>query len=174
MDWALRRDWAAVSGGARVTGTNDDTGAPFGCGAAAMFDGSVGMGWSAERHVTGGTVTPVFVIVKLPRPIDIREIAIDPTAACGDGASAATGPFSVETSPDGVTWASAASGTFTPADVGHFSSPTLSPASTAGVQFVRYTMRDSQVDQVGTCPGAFSGCDFIDSRELEVYGGPAG
>jgi hypothetical protein len=34
-------------------------------------------------------------------------------------------------------------------------------------------MRDSQVSQVGSCPGAFSGCDFIDSREMEVYGAPA-
>ena len=41
------------------------------------------------------------------------------------------------------------------------------------MRFVRYTMKDSQVNQVGTCPGNFSGCDFIDSSELEVYGAPA-
>jgi hypothetical protein len=172
VDWALRRDWAALSGGATVTGTNDDTGAPFGCGAAAMFDQSVGLGWSAERHVSGGSVTPVFVTLKLPRPVNVGQIAIDPTATCGDGGSASTGPYTVETSTDGATWTPAASGTFTPADRGHFSTPTLDPASTAGVQYIRYTMQDSQVSQVGTCPGAFSGCDFIDSREMEVYGAP--
>src|SRR4029079_2220147 len=37
-NWAVRRDWAALAGGASVTDTNDDTGAPFGCGAAAMFN----------------------------------------------------------------------------------------------------------------------------------------
>jgi hypothetical protein len=37
---------------------------------------------------------------------------------------------------------------------------------------VRYAMRDSQALQLGTCPGPFSGCDFIDSSELEVYGSP--
>ncbi|MEP6814946.1 MAG: M36 family metallopeptidase, partial [Marmoricola sp.] len=171
-DWVLRRDWSALGGGASVTGTNDDTGAPFGCGAAAMFDQSQGTGWSANRVVTGGGVTPVFVIVKLPRPVDVTEIAIDPTATCGDGGSASTGPYSIETSPNGTTWTTASSATFTPADRGHFSSPALAPGSKAAVRYVRYTMKDSQVNQVGTCPGAFSGCDFIDSRELEVYGIP--
>jgi hypothetical protein len=138
-----------------------------------MFDQSVGLGWSAERQVSGGSVTPVFVTVKLPQPVNVSQIAIDPTATCGDGGSASTGPYTVETSTDGTTWTPAASGTFTPADRGHFSTPTLDPASTAGVQYIRYTMRDSQVSQVGSCPGAFSGCDFIDSREMEVYGAPA-
>ena len=27
-------------------------------------------------------------------------------------------------------------------------------------------------DLGGTCPGAFSGCDFMDSTELEVFGAP--
>jgi hypothetical protein len=27
-----------------------------------------------------------------------------------------------------------------------------------------------QVFQVGACPGAFSGCDFMDLTEIEVYG----
>ena len=172
-NWAVRRDWAALAGGASVTDTNDDTGAPFGCGAAAMFNQSQGSGWSALRRVSGGTVLPVFVIVKLPQPIDVSEIAVDPSATCGDGGSASTGPYSIETSTDGRNWTTANQGTFTPADRGHFSSPPLAAGSTDAVRFVRYTMKDSQVNQVGTCPGNFSGCDFIDSSEMEVYGAPA-
>ena len=38
------------------------------------------------------------------------------------------------------------------------------------MRFVRYMMKDSQARQVGTCPGPFDGCDFIDSSELEVHG----
>jgi hypothetical protein len=75
----------------------------------------------------------------------------------------------VETSADGTAFTEATSGTFTPADRGHF---TRIPLDLTGVRFVRYVMEDSQVNQVGTCPGNFSGCDFIDSRELEVYGTP--
>jgi hypothetical protein len=31
-------------------------------------------------------------------------------------------------------------------------------------------MKDSQALQVGSCPGPFDGCDFIDTSEVEVYG----
>ena len=173
-NWAVRRDWAALAGGASVTDTNDDTGAPLGCGAAAMFNQSQGSGWSALRRLnSAGKPVPVFVVVELPKPIDVSEIAVDPSATCGDAGSASTGPYSIETSTDGTNWTTANQGTFTPADRGHFSSPPLAAGSTDAVRFVRYTMKDSQVNQVGSCPGNFSGCDFIDSSELEVYGSTA-
>ena len=40
----------------------------------------------------------------------------------------------------------------------------------AGVTDVRFTMEEPQVFQLGTCPGAFSGCDFMDMTEIAVYG----
>ena len=168
--WALRRDWAAIARGARVSRTNGDEFADFGCGAAAMFDQSQGNGWSAFRDVRRGRVTPKFVVVRLPSTVNVSAIAVDPSNTCGDDESASTGPFSLETSSDGRTWRTAATGTFTPRDRGHFNRPPLAEEATADVRFVRYTMKDSQVAQVGTCPGPFSGCDFIDSSELEVYG----
>jgi hypothetical protein len=157
-----------------MTRTNGDEAADFGCGAAAMFDQSEGNGWSTTRVVNDGKVTPKFVVVRLPKIVDVSAIAIDPSNTCGDAGSASTGPFRLETSTDGRTWRTAAEGTFTPRDRGHFNRPGLAPGSTAQVRFVRYTMRDSQALQVGTCPGPFSGCDFIDSSELEVYGSSAG
>jgi extracellular elastinolytic metalloproteinase len=168
--WALRRDWAAIAGGARVARTNGDEFADFGCGAAAMFDQSQGNGWSAFRDVRRGRVTPKFVVVRLPAAVDVSAVAIDPSNTCGDDASASAGPFTLETSRDGTTWRTAASGTFRPRDRGHFNRPPLTAGSTSNVRFVRYTMEDSQAPQLGTCPGPFSGCDFIDSSELEVFG----
>lgn len=115
-------------------------------------------------------MTPKFVVIKLPVAVDVSAVAIDPSNTYGDGGSASTGPFTLETSTNGTTWTAAASGTFTPADRGRFNTPALGGGSTAGVRYLRYTMKDSQALQVGSCPGPFSGCDFIDSVELEVFG----
>jgi extracellular elastinolytic metalloproteinase len=173
VNWALRRDWASLQGGARIEESNDTTGTPFGCGPEALFDQSQGSAWSSERSVTGNAVDGRFVTVKLPAAIDVDEVAIDPSAGCGDAGSASTGPYRLETSPDGSSWTTASSGTFTPEDRGHVSSPALAAGSNAAVLYLRYTMLDSQVGP-GDCPGPFSGCDYVDSTEIEVYGTPAG
>ena len=170
----VRRDFAAASGGGRVTATNDRTGEPYGCGPDAIIDQSQGQGWSAARTLSGSTVVGKHVTIKLPVAVDVGRILVDPTATCGDGGSASTGPYLLETSRDGRTWTRAAAGTFTPQDRGHFSSPALAAASRTAVRYVRYTMKDSQATQVGTCPGAFSGCDYVDSSELLVFGRRAG
>ncbi len=135
-----------------------------------MIDQSQGQGWSTNRIVTGAAVTPKFLVVQLPAAVNISAVGIDPSNTCGDGGSASTGPYTLETSVNGTMWTPAASGTFTPADRGRLNTPALAGGSTAAVRFLRYTMLDSQVSQVGTCPGPFSGCDFIDSVELEVFG----
>ncbi len=172
VDWQVRRDWAAISGGAAVTDANGDDFSDFGCGPASMFDQSQGSGWSTDA-VPGSpqsSVDPRFVIVKLPEAVDVTELAIDPTATCGDGGSASTGDYRVETSPDGTTWTTAAEGHFGVANRNTMNAVELT-AGTAGVQYVRYTMLGTQLAEAGgSCPGAFSGCDFIDSVELAVYG----
>jgi len=44
-------------------------------------------------------------------------------------------------------------------------------AGTGGVRFVRYTMLGTQVaDEGGSCPGEFSGCSYVDTVEVGVYG----
>ena len=62
-DFALRRDWAASSGGASVAGFNGPDYTPFGCGPASAIDQSLGNGWgSTSADHAGGpsdfTVTP--------------------------------------------------------------------------------------------------------------------
>ena len=46
-DMRLVRDWAALNGGATIEAVSDNTGAPFGCGAAQALDQSQGTAWSA-------------------------------------------------------------------------------------------------------------------------------
>ena len=174
-NWQLRRDWAALAGGATVVATNEDSGAPFGCGAAAMFDMSQTNGWSSFVEQVGPDpldIAPRWVIVKLPSAVDVTELTINPSNTCGDSGSASTGEYSLETSTNGTTWAAAASGDFGVADRKANVIP-LAAGTGVGVQYLRYTMLSTQVaDLGGTCPGAFSGCDWVDSTELAVYGTP--
>jgi hypothetical protein len=72
---------------------------------------------------------------------------------------------------NGTTSTTAASGKFTPADVGRLNAVAAS-AGTTGVRFVRFSMIDPEVLQTSgaSCPGPFSGCFSMDMTELEVDG----
>jgi extracellular elastinolytic metalloproteinase len=172
-DFAIRRDWAAASGGASIS---DFSGPDFGegCGPADMIDQSPTEGWSTPTDFVDGLPsadTAKFEVIALPQAITVSEIAIDPSNTCGDGGSASLAGYSVETSPDGTTWTLASEGRFTIDNRGQLNSIALDPAATAGVAFVRLTMKDPQVFDIGgACPGAFSGCDYMDASEIAVYG----
>ena len=101
--------------------------------------------------------------------MDISQISVNPSAVCGDGGSASTGDYTVEVSTDGSAFSEVASGQFTPAEQGQMNDVALSGA-TAGITDIRFTMVTPQVFQLGTCPGAFSGCDFMDMTEIAAYG----
>ena len=64
----------------------------------------------------------------------------------------------IETSADGATFTVAATGTFTPADLGKVNTVTPAAGTTAGVRFVRFTMINPQVFQIpgASCPGPCS------------------
>jgi extracellular elastinolytic metalloproteinase len=176
QDWALRRDWAASSGGGVVTGFNGLDGNPYGCGTNQMIDQSQGTGWSSDGVRPGGgtstEIEPRWMIVKLPSAVDIGELSINPSNVCGDDASAATGDFRVETSADGSTWTVAAEGHFTPGQLQ--ATPVPVTAGGTGVGYVRYTMLGTQLADYGLdCSLGYSGCAWVDSAELSVYGTPA-
>jgi hypothetical protein len=169
-DFALRRDWAALSGGGRVTAFNGPDFTAFGCGPANAIDQSLGNGWGSTSDLdANGVAVPKFVTVELPQAVNILEFAIDPGETCGDDPTAATKDFRVETSTNGTTFVVAATGTFGAAD-NHRLNPVAPNAGTGtGVNFVRFTMINPQLNGA-TCPGPASGCLFLDMSELEVYG----
>jgi extracellular elastinolytic metalloproteinase len=177
-DLQVRRDWAASSGGGSIA---DFNGPDFGpaCGPEGAIDLSQGTGWGTTTGDDDGTATNVFVpkhiVIELPQAVDVSEFAVDPSATCGDGGSASTGGFTIETSPDNVTYTPAADGTFTADDRGTLVPITPTDGAT-GVKFVRFTITSNQTPDFETnCPaGAFSGCSFTDLTEIEVYGAPAG
>jgi extracellular elastinolytic metalloproteinase len=174
-DWKLRRDWAAIAGGGSVTDFNGPDFTPFGCGPSSAIDQSLGNGWGSTTDFVNGKATPKFVVVKLPRAVDIVQFAIDPGNTCGDGGSASTKDWKVEVSADGTNFTLAAQGTFGATDRHRLN--LVSPAAGTGahVNFVRFTMISPQLpgDPATLCPGPFSGCQFLDMSEIEVYGAPS-
>ena len=177
LNWSLRRDWAAAGGGATVTDFNGVDFTSFGCGPINLIDQSQGQGWGSDSVLTGGTDTtaidPRFIVIKLPSAVNVAELQINPANTCGDGGSASTGDYKVETSTDGTTWTLGAQGHFTPTQRIMNTIP-LAAGSTAGVLYVRYWMLGTQTADIGgACPGAYSGCSFVDSTELAVYGAPS-
>jgi extracellular elastinolytic metalloproteinase len=172
QNFSVRRDWAAATGGASVAAFDGPDFTPFGCGPGAAIDQSQAAGWGSTADLVGGLpgpATPKSITIHLPTAVDIATVSVNPSAICGDGGSASTGDYTVEVSTDGSVFTQVAAGLFTPANRGQMNDVTLSGA-TAAITDVRFTMVTPQVFQVGTCPGAFSGCDFTDMTEIAVYG----
>ena len=118
--------------------------------------------------------------MKLPNPVNVSAIAVDPGNTCGDAGSSSTKDYRVETttatSPTGATWKLASSGSFTATDRHRLNSLTPATGTGSAVTFVRFTMVNPQVpgDFATTCAaGGYTGCDFMDMSELEVYGSSA-
>jgi len=177
LNWQLRRDWAAAAGGGSIVAFEQPDYTAFGCGPAGMIDQSQGTGWGSDApdNPTPGEVFPKFVTIRLPVAINIGELKIDPSNTCGDAGSASVSRFTVETSTDGVTFSAPFNGDFGIANRGRLNTVVLPPALTTNVQFIRYSMISTQAvdDQGAICPANFSGCLFMDSVELAVYGAPA-
>jgi hypothetical protein len=169
-----RRDWAALNGGASLTGFNGPNYAPQ-CGPRLAIDARQVTGWGSTAGDNTGAPTnviiPKHIVVKLPRAVTVTSFNVDPTANCGDSGSASTGDFRIETSANGTVWTAVAHGTFTPADQFRFNLVKAS-APTPHVRYVRFTMLGNQTpDFAHNCPdGPYSGCSFMDLTEFEVFG----
>lgn len=176
-DFAVARDWAAISGGAEVTDYNGPDYTAYGCGPNEAFDLSQAAGWSSSTGNDNADLTnvmvPKYVVVKLPQAITVSDFGVDPAATCGDGGSASTGDYKIETSPTGAngSWTTAATGTFTVGDRGVLNTVTPS-AGTANVQYVKFWIMSNQTPSFATnCPGgSYSGCAYSDMTELTVHG----
>jgi len=155
QDVALHRDWSSTAGGASPSA--NDAGTP-GCPVAAATDGDRATGWSAT--VASHTpADPAALTVALPQTIEIRQLVLDPTAACGHVPGAALGAFRLETSPDGATWSTAAEGTLD-ASARNATTAIAPTANATGVRYVRLLALAPQDPATAT----------IDLRELQVLG----
>jgi extracellular elastinolytic metalloproteinase len=117
---------------------------------------------------------PKAITARLSQPVDDTHFAVDPDATCGDDPSSSVAQFRVETSPDGTTWHTAATGTFNAANNGKLN--VVDPTGfDTNVGWVRFTILSNQTPTFGTtCPNSpLSGCVFTDLTELAVLGSPA-
>jgi len=184
QNFAVRRDWMASSGGAAIATFTGPNFSPD-CGPGMAIDQNQAAGWGSTStlvpdgagHLVVGPGTPKSIVVSLPRAVNITEFQLNPSAVCGDGASASTRDWNIAVSTDGTTFTQVASGTYGIAERGKMNSiPLATPAN--GVTAVRFTMASPQVfdPAVGgplACPGAFSGCTFMDMTEVAAYGAAA-
>ena len=201
LNFQLRRDWAALSGGGSITDFSGPDFSDFGCGPSSAIDQSQGNGWGSVTNSNGvddGTTSPEHIVVKLPVAVDIGEIDVNPSNTCGDPGSSSVRGFTVETSTDGVTFTQVSTGVFYAAARGHLNAITLS-GPLSGVNYVRFTFLNPQVPLggFGACTSAascgsdpndssgvaahcgpgkdngFGGCTFTDMSEIEVFGHPS-
>ncbi len=75
---ALRRDWAALSGGAVIVGyTGPDRSGPSGeCGPRGAVDASLATSWLTSAD------EPRSLTIRLPQPVHLMAFGIDPSAIC--------------------------------------------------------------------------------------------
>ena len=116
------------------------------------------------------------MVLELPETIDVSAFLIDPSAGCGDGASATTREFTVETSTDGTTFRMAVDGRpagaqFTDASIGRLNRREPAGDSGQATRFIRLTMLNPLRQGDDCAPAACSGTDFIDMTEFKVLGG---
>ena len=169
LGFKLKRDWAALEGGATIVSFTPPDFSSQGFGPDKAFDISQGTGWASTSPNNPQGPGPKSVIVRLPVKVNISAFAIDPTACCGDDITASTGQYRVETSADGTTFVPAAEGTFGSQNNGKLNTVTPLANASTGVQFVRFTMIAPQGANAG--PGT-SFQQFMDVTEVEVYGVP--
>jgi hypothetical protein len=173
-DWAARNAGAAIqqsrTTGIQFTGCNAKQAIDLDQGTAEVTNAAKG---SSQAAVS--SVSPKHFVVRLPRAITVTGFAVDPAAGCGVGASAATGAYKIEVSPDGSSWFDQSSGaaSFGPTDVGKLNAlaPT-DPSHVANVRYVRFTIEGNQVAAYGGgCPSSgLYGCTYASVSEVEVFG----
>ena len=197
QDFAMRRDWAAASGGGTIAAFNGPDYTPFGCGPINAIDLSAGSGWGSDTDhdaLITGVASDKFIVVRLPNKVNVSELAVNPSNTCGDPGSSSTRGFRIDASVDGVSFTTVTSGVFYLGNRGHLN--TVFTGSLSGIQFVRFWILNPQVPVAGggACtgpadcgtapdddsnvaaqcgpgkPNAFGGCQFMDMVELAVYG----
>jgi extracellular elastinolytic metalloproteinase len=173
VNWTVRRDWAAGSGGATVashSGTDDGSV----CSPDTVIDQQQTTSWDAATTIRNGAFTPQHLVIRLAQPVTVAELLVDPSGTCvHPDPSKSTKGYRIETSTDGKAWKKAATGRFGAADLGRLNRVPLAAGTGTAVRFVRYTMLSSQVpgDIAKVCKDfEYPGCQQMSVSEIKVYG----
>ena len=181
-DAAMRRDWAALGGGADGRVRSATT--PARPSAAASRRPSTSRRARPGRRSTPTApipgnphAGPPTVVLELPQTIDVTSFLVDPSAGCGDGASATTREYhdrDLRRRHDlPARRRRHRANEFTDDDIGTAQRARRRPArrATASGSSALTLLSPLRVDPE-CAPTACSGTDFIDLSEFEVLGGP--
>jgi hypothetical protein len=159
----IRRDWAAIAGGASVGSFTPPDYSGFGCGPEGAFDTSQVSGWGSDSPTNNesGTTGPRSVTLHLPAPVDINQFQIDPGATCGDPANAGVQAFTLKTRAVGSTNFITAWHNTAALPEGTYSQKKPKNGNT-DVDTIRLTMTSNR-----------GNASFMDMSELLVHGVPA-
>jgi hypothetical protein len=158
MNFKLTRDWAATSGGAKVTSFSKPDYGPV-CGPDLAFDASLEAGWGSDAvgsDVGSNHTGPRKVTVKLAKVVDITSFAVASGGTCGDGPRAGVKKFRIETKGKNGAWVNLGTGSV--AANGAYAVFT-SKIGMKNVLYVRFTMLTNHGDPL-----------FMDVLELSVRG----
>ena len=159
-DRSLTRDWASLEGGATLKSFTPPDYGPFcGTNANGAFDLSFGAGWPSDSVTNGssGVSGPRKTVVQLPAAVDVSTFGVVSGGTCGDGPEAGVKAFTIETRKNAnAPWRTAVTANAPSDGQLHAYTPT---AGTAGVRFVRFTMRSNHGD-----------ANFMDVLEVTVRG----
>jgi extracellular elastinolytic metalloproteinase len=170
--FAVVRDWASGSGGAKVTETNGGENAEFGCGPAQAIDADQMTSWVTTYPAKGADA---HAVIQMPAAVDISSVLVDPGPSCTYIPPTGVGSYRVEVSKDGKTWAPGAAGKFTTAQNGKLNPVPLKPGSGKGIRYLRVVMLTTQGVEGGTkcSPPEADECFIVEMSEVAVLGLPA-
>ena len=166
FDAKLKRNWAMLSGGAKVISRQ---GRDLGCGPALALDANPKTGIEVPPPTDAREPGPKAFVVKLPAPVDVKQLVIDPTENCFDDPTSALAGYKVEFSQDGTAWTTIAEGTFTPADRRPNDIP-VADSARSRVRFVRMTMKSPMGLIADPTTLSMTYLEFMDMTELSIYG----
>ncbi len=162
VDVAVTRDWAALTGGAKLLAFTKPDYTRFGCGPADALDALLGTGWGSDSVTNGsrGPRGPRSLTVKLAGRIDVGSFGVASNGTCGDGPSAAVKSFTIETRSGHRAWVTAVVNTKS-FPLGRFVTFVPKAGSTRVTQ-IRFTMRSNRGNPL-----------FMDMLDISVRGTPA-
>jgi len=166
LDASTRTDWLSSGSGATIVSSPPGDFGPYGAGPREAIDQRPDTAWAGPGPDLPSALGPKALTLQLARAVDVDELTIDTTPDFRVNESWAIAGYRIETSADGVTYATAASGTFAPGDVGAVKRVPLDAGVARGVRFLRLVVLSTQ--------GPFAESEgYMAVTEISAYGSPA-